>query len=89
MDGQPENLILNVLVRDRQGLIFEGEAESVSSFNDQGLFDVLPLHTNFISLISKEITLRVPGAPEKHLPVEKGVLKVRENKVEVYLGIVR
>lgn len=84
-----DNLSLSVTIRDRQGLVFEGEAEGVSSVNDKGPFDVLPLHVNFISLIKKEIILRLKGSVKKPLSLESGVLKVRENKVEVYLGILR
>ncbi len=83
------NLSLSVMIRDRQGLVFEGEAEGVSSVNDKGPFDVLPLHANFISLIKKEIILRLKGSVEKPLSLESGVLMVRENKVEVYLGVLR
>lgn len=81
--------ILSVVIRDRTGILFQGNTESISSYNEKGIFDVLPLHTNFITLIEKEIVLRVPPGIEKRLSVEAGVLKVKENKVEVYLGIIR
>ena len=78
---------LQVTIRDRQGLIFGGEAESVSSVNDKGPFDVLPLHANFISLIKKEVVLHLRGSVDKPLAVEGGVIRVKDNLVEVYLGI--
>lgn len=81
------NLSLEVTIRDRQGLIFGGEAEAVSSVNDKGPFDVLPLHTNFISLIKQEAVLHFKGAVDKPMSLESGVLKVKENKVEIYIGI--
>jgi len=68
-------------------LIFAGEAEAVSSVNDKGPFDVLPLHANFISLIREKVVLHLTGAVERPLSLESGVMRVKENKVEVYLGI--
>lgn len=81
------DLVLYVTVRDRAGALFEGEAEAVSSHNDKGPFDILPLHTNFISIIHKGVALHLKDKVVKDLSFETGVLKVAENKVEVYLGI--
>ncbi|KKU51058.1 MAG: hypothetical protein A3H69_04840 [Candidatus Sungbacteria bacterium RIFCSPLOWO2_02_FULL_47_9] len=78
---------LSILVRDREGILFEGEAESVSSVNETGKFDVLALHANFISIINEYITLRTPDGITKTIPLRIGIIKVRENLVEVYLGI--
>ncbi len=78
---------VSVLVRDREGILFEGEAESVSSVNATGKFDVLALHANFISIINEYITLRMLDGTIKTIPLKVGILKVRENSVEVYLGI--
>jgi len=79
---------LSVLIRDREGILFQGEAEYVSSFNDKGPFDVLSYHTNFISLIKKSVTVRRVGGAEESIPLEIGVMKVKENRVEVYVGII-
>lgn len=78
---------LDVLIRDRGGALYEGKVDSLSSFNDRGPFDVLPLHSNFISLIKKSVALRLRGKVVEELPIETGVMVVQENKVEVYLGI--
>ena len=83
------NEVLSVVVRDRNTLLFQGQIDAVSSFNDKGPFDVLPQHANFISLIKQAVILHIPGKPEKRIEVQSGVLKVRNNNVEVYLGILR
>lgn len=85
--SQNRDLILSVLVRDRSGIVFEGQAEAVSSVNDKGPFDVLPLHANFISLIRQSLTISIQGEVRRELEIPGGVLTVKENKVEVYLGI--
>lgn len=79
--------LLPLVVRDRTGVLFEGEVDAVSSVNDKGPFDVLPLHTNFISIITGAVELRHKGQMIKRIPLEQGVLAVREGRAEVYLGI--
>ena len=80
--------ILSVVVRDRTGLLFEGAATAVSSYNANGLFDVLPLHSNFICIIRNMVVVHTaPSLDPVKIPLEQGVLKVRENKVEVYAGV--
>ena len=84
-----KNQKLLAVVRDRNNLLFQGQVEAVSSLNDKGPFDVLPQHANFITLIQKFVTLHLSGKQEKKIELESGVLKVRDNNVEVYLGILR
>ncbi len=83
----PTNLTLSLIVRDRAGIIFEGEVDAISSYNESGPFDVLPLHTNFISLIQKMLSIHRKEKVLQKVRVGSGVLFVHENKVEVYLGI--
>lgn len=78
---------LSVTIRDREGIIFEGPVTALSSFNDKGPFDVLPMHANFISLIHRSLTLHFRDLPSRRLEMETGVLKVRDNMVQVYLGV--
>ena len=82
-----ENQLVGIVIRDRDGVLFDGKAESLSSYNETGEFDVLSLHTNFISIISRNITVRLEGGAVKRLPIQTGVMKVNKNNIEVYLGI--
>lgn len=82
-----DDLKLQVVIRDRSGALFEGEADAVSSNNDKGPFDILPLHANFICIIHKGLTLHLKNKIVKGLSFGTGVLKVAQNKVEIYLGI--
>ena len=84
-----EDLKLHIVVRDRSGAIFEGEADAISSINNKGPFDILPLHANFICIIHKKLILYLKDKVVKELSLGTGVLKVAENKVEIYLGILR
>ncbi|MDP3778511.1 MAG: hypothetical protein Q8R30_00500 [bacterium] len=83
------NQTLTAEVRDRNNLLFQGHVEAVSSYNDKGLFDVLPQHANFISLIKKLIIIHISKTEEKKFEIESGMLKVRDNNIEIYLGILR
>ncbi len=76
-------------IRDRAGVVFEGPVEALSSYNDTGPFDVLSLHANFISIIHNAVVLHLKGNVEQTISLETGVMRVHENKVEVYLGIIR
>lgn len=75
-------------VASREGVIFEGQVESITSYNAKGKFDVLASHANFISLIKKSLTVRALGEDiNKELTFDNALLRVRENNVEIYLGV--
>ncbi len=66
---------------------FNGTAEAVSSQNKLGKFDILPGHTNFITLIFDSLTVHFPHKKKLTYQFERGVLEVNENKVNVFLGL--
>ncbi len=78
---------LYVTVRSRRGLTFEGELTAVSSYNQMGRFDILPEHTNFVSMISKRLILHKADGKKEELNVEKGVIMVEQNRVQVFIGV--
>ncbi len=77
----------SVIVRSRDGTIFEGECVSVTAFNKLGKFDVLAHHANFISLILKELILVTVEGETRSIPVTGGLCRVKGNKVEIFLGV--
>ncbi len=78
---------LQVLVRDREKILFEGKVSSVSSVNDRGNFDILPKHAHFISLLKEKLILRTLSGEEKEIVVENRVLEVVDDKVRIYVGV--
>ena len=76
---------MRVLVVTPDLLIFQGEAVSVSSFNEKGPFDVLAQHKNFISLIKIMVRLHFKDGKMKEIPVERGIIRVYQNRTDVYL----
>lgn len=88
MAGSPVSSNLFVVVRTREKTLFMGDATSVSSRNNKGPFDVLAQHTNFISLISDFILIHPVEGEVQRINVQKdSLLKVRQNRVEVFLGM--
>jgi len=82
-----QGLYLNV--RTREELIYDGPVKSISSFNDKGVFDVLPQHANFISLIKKFLAFRDQGGQKREIRLNSAIMRVYQGKVNVFLGVKR
>lgn len=94
------NPTLHVRIISPQQLILDTEANSVSSKNPQGSFDILPQHANFITLINNSpIVVRparnanasVAGGATGQKPLvfkfPLAIILTRENKVDIYTYI--
>lgn len=79
-----EELAVNIVSADEN--VFDGTVYMLTSKNNEGEFDVLPLHTNFITLIEEKIILHKTSKEKKEIPITNGVLKVAENQVSIILG---
>lgn len=77
----------HLLVRSREGIVYRGDVDSITSFNDEGEFDVLAGHANFISLIQNRLVIRDMEGNMRNIRVSSALMRVRENFVEVYLGV--
>lgn len=80
-------LKIHLYVRDREQLLFDEDVLSVTSVNVKGVFDVLPVHTNFISLIKNYLTIREVDGRIKGIKFSNAVMRVHQNNIEVYVGI--
>jgi F0F1-type ATP synthase epsilon subunit len=78
---------LNVIVRSRENIIYQGQARSVSSKNELGKFDVLPMHSNFISLLKSPIRIVEVSGNVRDIPITNALFKVDANTVSVFVGI--
>ena len=77
----------HLLVRSREGIVYRGDVDSITSYNDEGEFDVLAEHANFISLVQKRLVIRDLQGQIRNINVSSALMRVRENFVEVYLGV--
>lgn len=78
---------ISLSIRNKQGLVFSGTVKAVSSYNDKGLFDILPEHENFISLIKQKIVVHKNDNKEEEFKIDNGVLRVYKNNVNIFIGI--
>jgi F0F1-type ATP synthase epsilon subunit len=78
---------IKLIVRDAENVIFNGEVDRISSFNEVGRFDIYPKHANFISIIRQQLTLYKNHKIFKDLKIEQAVLKVKNNNASIFLGI--
>ena len=66
---------------------YKGPAFAVSSENTLGKFDILPEHTNFISLIFNKLSILTLGKRKIDFQFKRGVLEVSEDNVKIFLGV--
>jgi F0F1-type ATP synthase epsilon subunit len=85
MDFSKTEIYIKIL--NMESVLFEGTVSSVSSYNESGIFDILPLHSNFITLISKKIILHTLEKTDREFDIQNGVLKVSENRVFIFLDV--
>lgn len=74
-------------VASREGVIYEADVNSITSYNEKGKFDVLASHANFISLISRGLDVAEISGNNKQINFDNALLRVKQNQVEVYIGV--
>ncbi|MBL7078039.1 hypothetical protein ISS42_00040 [Candidatus Shapirobacteria bacterium] len=79
--------MIEVFIRNRQKVLFAGEASAVTAYSEKGVFDILPGHANFISIIMDKIIIHGKKREKQQLLIKSGVLKVQENKVFIFLDL--
>lgn len=80
---------LFVLIRSRDKTFFKDKVKAVTSFNEKGIFDVLPEHTHFITLIKDKVILhKASGKDTEEIKIDGGVMRVFNNNVDIYIGVV-
>lgn len=78
---------LTVSIFQPEGEVTKMDAAVVSSQNPVGAFDILPNHHSFISIIGHELRITDPSGKKKIISFTQGILRCRENIVDVYLDI--
>lgn len=80
----PSNL--TVVIRNKDKVLFNGQAFAVSSVNDRGVFDILAQHENFISLIKDKVVIHPTLKENKEIQIENGILRAYKDRVYVYVN---
>ncbi|MGI5828230.1 MAG: hypothetical protein ACOX6V_04410 [Patescibacteria group bacterium] len=82
---KPQPFKVTVLAYDTT--LFSGMVTSASSVNEHGPFDILSLHSNFISILKDKLVLRTDKKQVKEFTFTRAILRCFENEVKVYVGI--
>lgn len=85
---KPNTLTLSVKVYSPKKTYFNGQAVAVSATNKTGSFDILPLHHNFITLVTPcDVTIRTAQGELVIIPVEKSLLHATNDKITIFLDV--
>lgn len=77
---------LTLVVRNKNKVLYNGSVYAVTCVNDKGVFDILPQHQNFISLIKEEVTIHLTPKDQQEIPIDNGIVRVHKDKVYVYVN---
>ena len=81
------NPLILLKIQTKQGVSFNDKVRAITSFNEKGIFDVLPQHENFISVVKDKVIIHTKDGQDKEMKIDNGVLKVHENEVHIFLGL--
>lgn len=82
-----QNTLFHLKIQERAGIIYEGDVTSITSLNEEGEFDILPDHANFISLIKNKVVVREVSKDPKDIIFDNALMRVFNNIVEIYIGV--
>lgn len=77
---------LTVVIRNKDKIIFSGQAYAVTSVNDRGVFDILPQHENFITLIKEKVIIHPTIKENQEIQIENGIVRIYKDKVYIYVN---
>jgi F0F1-type ATP synthase epsilon subunit len=81
-----KNSLLTVVVRNKDNVLYSGQAYAVTATNDKGPFDILGEHESFISLLKDKIVIHMTQKTEQQIQIENGIVRVYRDKVYIYVN---
>jgi F0F1-type ATP synthase epsilon subunit len=75
---------LIVVMKNKDKILYRGNAYAVSAFDDKGPFDVLPQHENFIALIKDKVIIHTTPKDKLEMKIDNGIVRISQNKVYIY-----
>lgn len=84
LKGEPR---LRATVLSPTQTLYDGPALAVSANNRVGPFDVLADHANFFSLLTEGNIVVNTGYQSFTFPIQHGIVKVKNNKVTLFIDI--
>lgn len=80
---------LNVIARAPFHIYYEGPAQVVTATNKVGVFDILPGHADFFSILSPCQAIIEPGEDSDPIQftIKNGIITARDNKVMLFVNM--
>jgi F0F1-type ATP synthase epsilon subunit len=78
--------VLTVIVRNKDKVLYSGQAYAVTAVNDKGVFDVLAEHESFISTIKDKIIVHTTPKENKEIQIKNGIVRVYKDIVYIYVN---
>lgn len=85
MAEQAENL--TVIARAPFHIYYEGRALAVTATNRIGVFDILPGHADFFSMLRPCDVIITTDDEEVKFPITSGIVTVRDNEVLLFVNM--
>lgn len=82
-----ENQTINITVLSPEETLFNGKATALTCHNLDGEFDILPSHSNFISLIDEYVIIHTIEGKEKKITIGKALLKAVGDQIIILLNV--
>lgn len=79
--------ILHVRISNPDKILWEGEADWVSSVNSVGPFDILPLHSNFITVVRDQPVRIKTKTGIQEYSFDLCILYTNQNTVKIYTNL--
>ena len=87
-DSNKDFKTMNVKVYSPFREYYDGIANSLTAENATGVFDILPQHHSFISLLVPcELIIRTPNAGDLTIKISGGLCHVKSDKVIIFLDV--
>jgi len=84
---ESNNPLILLKIQTKEGVSFNDKVKAITSYNEKGIFDVLPQHENFISVIKDKIIIHTTDGKDKEIKIDNGVLRIYENEAHIFLGL--
>lgn len=78
-------IIVKIIAPDK--LLFEGQVTAISSKNSKGDFDIIPDHTNFITVITEQLIIINLKGEERQFTFSTGIVHFYNGIADIYLNI--
>lgn len=79
---------LSIIARAPFHLYYEGPAQAVTASNKVGVFDILPGHADFFSVLTPGDVIIDTGSDEPlAFAVTNGIITVRDNEVLLFVNM--